>query len=61
MIPDKFELNVHSNNDEALSCIWNGGKMLANSKDFSYLVVTKKMYEEHGHSICKKKFDLYQA
>jgi actin-related protein len=61
MIPDEYDLNVNHEESDAFSCIWNGGKSLANGKDFNDLVVSKKLYEEYGHSICKKKFDLFQC
>jgi len=43
---------------EAQTYAWQGGKSLASGPDFDDLVVTKKMYEEHGHSICVKKFNI---
>jgi hypothetical protein len=30
--------------------------LLAESPDFTNLVVTKKLYEEFGHNICEKHF-----
>jgi actin-related protein len=54
LIPDEFDLNVYSANE--LQYAWCGGKMLAESPDFTNLVVTKKLYEEFGHNICEKHF-----
>jgi actin-related protein len=61
MIPDEFDLNITLKDSQAFNCIWNGGQMLARDDDFNDLVVSKKAYEEHGHVICKKKFDMYQS
>ncbi len=57
MISDEYELNVKQvENPQAYA--WAGGKELASSKDFNELFVSKKMYEEHGHNICKQKFNI---
>ncbi len=58
MISDEYELNVKATEDP-LVYAWLGGKMFANSSDCSDMIVNKKMFEEYGHSICKKKFNIY--
>ena len=55
LISDDFDLNVVLANDAQYA--WAGGQILANSTDFNHLIVTKKLYEEFGHNICKQKFD----
>jgi actin-related protein len=55
LISDELDLNVYSVNDAQYA--WYGGQMLANSVDNASLVVKKASYEEHGHNICKQKFD----
>ena len=55
---DEYDLNVQVAND-AFDYAWQGGKMLAQSTEFDELVVSKKAYEEHGHNICKEKFNIY--
>ncbi|RNA27435.1 actin-related 6 [Brachionus plicatilis] len=58
LIPSKYKLNVSTEND-CLGCAWQGGKKLAeNETEFNELIVSRKTYEEFGHSICKKKFDI---
>lgn len=58
LIPSKYKLNVKAESD-CLGCAWQGGKMLAeNETEFKELVVSKKAYDEFGHSVCKKKFDI---
>jgi len=57
LISDEYELIVKEM-PEAQTYAWQGGKSLASGPDFDDLVVTKKMYEEHGHSICVKKFNI---
>ena len=59
MIPTDYELNLSLIKGKELTTTWLGGKELANSKDFNELCITRKMYEEYGHSICKNKFDIY--
>jgi len=57
LISDEYELNIKAM-QEANTYAWKGGQSLASSSDFDDLIVTKKMYEEHGHSICIKKFNI---
>lgn len=59
MIPDEYELTVKQT-ENPRSYTWSGGKDLAASEHFSELSVTKKMYEEHGHNICRQKFNISQ-
>jgi actin-related protein 6 len=58
MIEEDYELNVEIATDP-LEYSLNGGKCLSNNdNDYNDIRVTRKQYEEHGHNICKKKFDL---
>lgn len=58
LISSKYKLNVTTETD-CVACAWQGGKLLAeNETEFQELLVSKKTYEELGHSVCKKKFDL---
>jgi actin-related protein len=60
MIPEEYELNINLDKQNELDYIWQGGKVLANSsEDTKELLVTRRMYDEHGHGVCKKKFDVY--
>ena len=58
MVSEEFDLNLKLSN-EVVSYPWQGGQKLANSNDFEDLVVSKKQYEEHGHNICKSKFNIF--
>lgn len=60
LISDEYSLNIDSNISDPSTFAWQGGKELANSQDFSDLIVSKKIYEEVGHNACKKKFDITQ-
>lgn len=60
MISDDYELNIIAEESDKLTYAWKGGKLLANSQELNDLLISKKTYEEHGHSICKKKFDLFE-
>lgn len=57
LVSDEYELVVTQMPD-VQTYAWEGGKCLAASSDFSDLVVTKRMYDEHGHNICLKKFNI---
>ena len=57
LLSDEYEINV-ANIKNTDTYAWHGGKKLATSKDFNDLCVTKKMYDELGHNICKKKFNI---
>lgn len=58
LIKDEYVLNVIQEGD-SIAYGWEGGKRLAScSTDFNKLVINKKTYEEHGHSICKEKFNI---
>lgn len=55
-LPEFGEVNVSTLNDPQLNP-WFGGKCLAENADyFDNLKVTKAEYEEHGESICEKRF-----
>ena len=65
MISDTYELKVTAgegeNNQGSLIYACQGGQLLADEKhesDFQEMRVTRKMYDEFGHSICKKRFDV---
>ena len=58
LISDDYELNVECDAKKYVDYAWHGGKLLANNTDFNDLVVTKKSYDEFGHNLCKKKFDI---
>ena len=58
LISDDYELNVACDSQKYAEFGWQGGKLLANSDEFSDLVVTKKAYDEFGHNLCHKKFDI---
>lgn len=60
LIADDYELNINASTEENPSELaWQGGKLLANSNDeFNDLVVTRKAYDEFGHNLCRKKFDI---
>ena len=59
LISDEYQLNVTSSGENPLRYGCEGGQLLAtNDSDFSDLVISRKLYEEHGRSICKKKFDV---
>ena len=58
LIKDEYQLSVTQEGD-SLTYGWEGGKKLASSSsDFNKLVINKKTYEEHGHSICRDKFNI---
>lgn len=58
LILDEYELNVQLA-ENVFDYAWKGGSALANSSEFDQIVVSKKLYEEHGHNICKEKFNIY--
>lgn len=58
LISDDYELNVVCDSQKYIDYAWQGGKLLAESTEFDELVVTKKSYDEFGHNLCKKKFDI---
>lgn len=58
LISNKYNLNVTTEPDST-TCAWQGGKLLAeNENEFQELIISKKTYDEFGHSVCKNKFDL---
>ena len=57
LVSDEFELTVSLAKD-VLRDSWQGGQMLSISSEYDDLVVTKKLYDEQGHNICMKKFDI---
>ena len=60
LIGDDYDLGVHLAKEDALTYAWQGGREMAGgeSSDFAQLVVSKKLYEEHGSNICKERFEL---
>ena len=58
LISDEYELVINEL-EGAQTYAWFGGKHLSNNADFDDLVVSKKAYDEQGHSICKQKFNIY--
>ena len=59
LILDEYDLNIQQATD-VFDYAWQGGKLLANTQnDFDQLCVSKKAYEENGHSVCKEKFNIY--
>jgi len=57
LVSDEYEVTINQDND-VLAYPWQGGRLLANSTEFNDLYVSRKAYDEHGHNICKKKFDI---
>ena len=58
LISDEYELGINEFAGPQTHA-WFGGKQLSENLDFDDLVVTKKAYDEQGHSICKQKFNIY--
>ena len=53
--PDHVDLSVQAPEDPILAA-WRGGSSRASTSSFPRETVTKAEYEEHGHSICQRKF-----
>jgi len=52
-------LNIQVATD-VFSYAWQGGaKLASNSTEFNDLIISKKLYEETGHTVCKEKFNIY--
>lgn len=58
LISDDYELKVNWDPAKFIDYAWHGGRLLAQSTDFNDLVVTRKAYDEFGHNLCRKKFDI---
>lgn len=57
LVSDEYEVIVNQMKN-VQTYAWEGGKKMSQDADFSNLVVTKKMYDEQGHNICKLKFNI---
>ncbi|XP_072036241.1 actin-related protein 6-like [Amphiura filiformis] len=57
MAPVEFDVKVTSPQNP-VTYAWQGGKALSQSSNFSKEVITKKLYEEHGYSLCEDRFDV---
>ena len=55
VVPDHVPINVSVPADPVL-CTWRGAYSMASSSEFGEHAVTKAEYEEHGHSICNRRF-----
>ena len=56
VIPDHLIVNVYMAERPGL-CTWHGASSVASSHEFKESAVTKKEYEEYGHSICDRRFN----
>jgi actin-related protein 6 len=53
--PDHFPINI-SVPDDPINAAWRGGSSVASNSKFVEQLVTKEEYEEHGHSVCQRRF-----
>ena len=53
--PDHLPIKISVPNDP-INAAWKGGSSVASSSKFADQVVTKAEYEEHGHSVCQRRF-----
>ena len=55
LAPDHFPISI-SVPEDPICAAWRGGSSVASNSNFAQQVVTKAEYEEHGHSVCQRKF-----
>ena len=53
--PDHFPIHVNVPKDP-INAVWRGGSSIASTSTFAEQTVTKAEYEEHGHSVCQRRF-----
>ena len=53
--PDHFPIGVNVPKDP-VGAAWRGASSVASADDFKRQVVSKAEYEEHGHSVCQRRF-----
>ena len=55
LVPGEYAINVTASKAPLLSA-WHGGSSFAASDEYATQVVTKREYQEHGHSLCRRRF-----
>ncbi|CAM6110684.1 unnamed protein product [Calypogeia fissa] len=55
LVPDEYNVSISAVGNP-LTAAWKGGCLLAEGPDFHAAAITKKEYEEHGTSRCRRRF-----
>ena len=55
LVPTDCEIGVTAAADP-LNAAWRGGSIFASADSFPAQMVTRAEYQEHGHSLCRRRF-----
>jgi actin-related protein 6 len=53
--PDHFTISIYVP-DDPVNAVWRGGSSVSSNSKFAEQTVSKAEYEEHGHSVCQRRF-----